>query len=271
MTPMDETNGADGGAPINNKNQADDTKNHIHGNKIPPTPIESDSAVPAEQGAAAAGTEMKAAAEREALLKRERRQYVISETKEWVKSIVIALVLALILKAYVVQAYMIPTGSMEPTIMPRDRVFGNRFIYHFRDPKPGDIIAFIPPKSVTQGSFNMPPDEQPKGILRFLNGEGSSQHVTSYLKRVIATGGSTVEVREGRVLLNGVPLDEPYIQEEPNYEYPLTKVPKDMIFVLGDNRCNSHDSHVWGFLPKKNIQAKTFFRFWPPGRIGVVR
>lgn len=220
-----------------------------------------------------AGADRDDAAEKQAGIKRERRRYVMTETKEWVKSIVIALVLALVLKAYVVQAYMIPTGSMEPTIMPRDRLFGNRFIYHFRDPKPGDIIAFIPPESVT-GNVDIlmrrARDARDRAFPHLRRGAGG-ERVVSYLKRVVAVGGDTVAVHGGRVYLNGVPLDEPYIREELNYEYPPVKVPEGKIFVLGDNRCNSHDSHVWGFLPRKNIQAKAFFRFWPPGRIGVVR
>ncbi|MFA6450340.1 MAG: signal peptidase I [bacterium] len=192
-------------------------------------------------------------------LKSQKRTQAVNEIKEWIKSIAIALGLALLLKAYVVQSYMIPTPSMVPTIMPKDRVFGNRFIYRFRDPRPGDVIAFKPPFASAETEKSV--------FSRF----GGSDRVIPYLKRVIAVGGDTVEVRNRTVYINNIPLDEPYIYEKPNYDYPTVTVPRDDLFVMGDNRCNSHDSHVWGFLPKENVQAKAFFRFWPLHRIGVVR
>ncbi len=192
-----------------------------------------------------------------------------NEVWEWAKSIIFALALALFLKATVVQSYMIPTQSMVPTIMPRDRVFGNRFIFHFKDPRPGDVIAFKPPPEV-YGSHEYP-DSGEKGFQGFYDKTFGKDRIIPYLKRVVAVEGDTVEISGGKVIRNNVPLDEPYLNCDPNYEYPPEKVPKDMLFVMGDNRCNSHDSHVWGFLPKKNVQAKAFFRFWPPNRIGVVR
>jgi len=176
------------------------------------------------------------------------KQRVISETIEWVKSIVVALVLALILKATVVQAYVIPTPSMVPTVQPGDRIFGLRFVYWFRDPKVGDIIAFKPPPAAT-----------------------TERRTPSFLKRVIATEGDVIEVHDGKVYLNGKSLVEPYIAEPPMYEMPAERVPKGMLFVLGDNRNNSFDSHRWQFLPRRNVQAKAVFRFWPPRRIGLVR
>ena len=217
-------------------------------------------------------------------IKKERRSYVANEVKEWVKSIVIALVLALVIKAVIVQAYMIPTGSMEPTIQPGDRVFGNRFIFRFRDPVPGDIIAFKPPDSVYYGyTFRSAMDSK----------EMKKQKRIPYLKRVIAVPGDRIKVVNGMVYRNDIVLDEPYVMNDngcsvyDNFpgdfvsagsdliEVPegqqYIEVPEGMIFVLGDNRCNSHDGHRWGFLPVENIQAKAFFRFWPPNRIGSVR
>jgi len=202
-------------------------------------------------------------------LKRNRRKKIVSEILEWIKSIVIALVLALLLKYLVIQAYMIPTGSMEPTIMPRDRVFGNRFIYHFREPARGDIIAFRPPPE----AFSEPlPNYKQMGLMNtLLRKHFGYTRVDSYLKRIIAVEGDKIEVKEGLVYLNNNALDEPYIMDKPDYEKAPVTVPKGHVFVMGDNRTNSHDSHIWGFLPKKNIQAKAMVRFWPPNRIGVVR
>lgn len=171
-----------------------------------------------------------------------------SELFEWVKSVVFALLLALALRATVVQAYVIPTGSMEPTIQPKDRVFGNRFIYHFRAPERGEIIAFRPPRNVV---FDKNSD--------------------SFLKRIVAVAGDTVEVKHHHLLINGKPMVEPYIFSPPMYEYPPLRVPKGMVFVMGDNRNDSYDSHMWGPLPVRNIQAKAFFRFWPLNRVGILK
>ena len=176
------------------------------------------------------------------------KRRAVSEAVEWAKSILIAFVLALILKATVVQAYVIPTPSMVPTVLPGDRIFGLRFIYWFRDPRAGDIIAFKPPPAAT-----------------------TERRSPSFLKRVIATEGDVIAVHDERVYLNGKPLVEPYIAEPPTYDLPATVVPKGMLFVLGDNRNNSFDSHRWHFLPRKNVQAKAVVRFWPLQRIGLVR
>lgn len=181
--------------------------------------------------------------------RREKKQAAVRETMEWVKSIVIALVLALFIKAFFIQAYKIPTGSMEPTIMPGDKVFGNRIVYRFKKPERGNIIAFVPWQEARE----------------------AQEIEASFLKRIIAVGGDTVEIRGGLVYVNGMALDEPYIKEPPVSRLSYLKVPEGDIFVMGDNRNNSSDSRRFGTISAKNIQAKAFFRFWPPGRIGVVR
>lgn len=165
--------------------------------------------------------------------------------KEYAKSILIAIVLSLIVRAAIVEAYYVPTGSMLPTIVENDRLMSNKFIYWFTDPKPGDIVVFKPPVQVHT--------EAPR-----------------FLKRVIAVGGDRVEVKYGVVYRNRKPLIEPYIKDMPDYTMSSFIVPDGYVFVLGDNRRNSYDSHMWGFLPEKNITAKVMFRFWPITRIGIV-
>jgi signal peptidase I len=175
----------------------------------------------------------------------------VSNIKEWIKTILIALVVSFAFKATVVQSYEVPTGSMEPTIMPGDRLLASRLTYHFRDPRPGDIITFVPPESVPGRKTN------------FLG------QIIPFVKRVVAVEGDLIEVRNQEVYRNHVPRPEPYINEPPCYNLPPLRVPEGKLFVLGDNRCNSLDSHIWGFLPRKAVEAAVFFRFWPISRIGI--
>ncbi|MEK6692324.1 MAG: signal peptidase I [Nitrospirota bacterium] len=165
--------------------------------------------------------------------------------KEYLKSILIALVLSLVVRVAIVEGYLIPSGSMLPTIAENDRILSNKFIFRFTDPAPGDIVVFTPP-------------------------EWAYTNAPRFVKRVIGVEGDWIEIKNGIVYRNGNPLSEPYVQQPSDYTLPPFLVPEGYLFVLGDNRRNSHDSHVWGFLPKKNIIAKAMFRYWPPKRIGVV-
>ncbi len=165
---------------------------------------------------------------------------------EWVKSIGLAVLLALGIRTAVVEAFVIPSGSMEPTLQIGDRVLGNKFWFWFTVPHRQDIVIFAPPKSA----------ELAAGAL---------------IKRVIAVEGDGVEVRDGGVLVNGQRISEPYLKEQPLYYLPLTTVPSGMLFVLGDNRNASSDSHAWGFVPRSHLRAKAFARYWPLNRIGLLQ
>jgi signal peptidase I len=165
---------------------------------------------------------------------------------EWVKSIGLAVLLALGIRTAVVEAFVIPSGSMEPTLQVGDRVLGNKFWFWFAEPHRRDIVIFAPPRNA----------ELAAGAL---------------IKRVIAVEGDVVEIRDGRVRVNGQAIAEPYVKEQPLYYLPPTKVPPGMLFVLGDNRNASYDSHAWGFVPQSNLRAKAFARYWPLGRIGFLR
>jgi signal peptidase I len=147
-------------------------------------------------------------------------------------------------RPFVMEAFWIPSGSMIPTLEIGDRVLVNKFIYRFTEPKRGDIIVF---QSVDN------PDED-------------------LIKRVVGLPGDTVAVRRGHLFLNGERQREPYLNKKlPDRSfYAKTTVPKNHVFVMGDNRGNSADSRVFGPLPKKNIEGEAFLRFWPPHRIGIL-
>ena len=165
---------------------------------------------------------------------------------EYTQSLFIAFILSMIIKVTVVEAFVVPTGSMEPTIAVGDRFFSNKLVYYFRSPKEGEIVIFTPPDQATSN-----------GSIPFV-------------KRVIGVPGDWVEVKDGKVFVNHREIDEKYVKENPKYQLAATQVPRDALFVLGDNRNNSYDSHVWGFVPLQNIKAKALFRFWPLTRLGFV-
>ena len=181
--------------------------------------------------------------------------------------IVLAFALALLLKTFVVQAFYIPSGSMEPTLMPGDRVLVEKVLYH---PSHGDIIVFQDPH----------PGPEPDrglvgGFLHWLSqGLGFSQPVDEdFIKRVIGLPGDTVELRHGKLFVNGHSVPEPYLHGEPDLrDYGPKNVPAGSMFVLGDNRLNSNDSRFGlGFVPEDRVIGRAFVLIWPPSRIGWLR
>jgi signal peptidase I len=178
--------------------------------------------------------------------------------------VVLAFALALLLKTFVVQAFYIPSGSMEPTLMPGDRVLVEKVLYH---PSHGDVIVFEDPHPGPQ------PDRGPiGGFLHWLSqGLGFSQPVDEdFIKRVIGLPGDTVELRHGRLFVNGSRVRQPYLHGEPDLrDYGPTKVPPASLFVLGDNRLNSNDSRFGlGFVPEDRVVGRAFVLIWPPSRVG---
>lgn len=163
-----------------------------------------------------------------------------SSLREWVRDLLIMLALALIFRAGVAEARQIPTTSMVPTILPGDRVLTDKLFYRFGEIERGDIVVFKPP---------------------FPSAE-------DYIKRVIALPGEVVAVRDGRVWIDGQPLEEPYIAEPPAYEFGPLKVPEGKLLVLGDNRNHSFDGHEWGLLDQDAVKGRAVFRFWPLDRWG---
>lgn len=157
--------------------------------------------------------------------------------RELIESIIIALILALIIRTFVIQAFKIPSGSMLPTLKIGDHILVSKFIYRFQDPQRGDIIV-----------FKFPGDEK-----------------RDFIKRLIGLPNEEVEVKNNQVFINNKPLHEPYA----DYKDPLSKknygpyhVPDGHLFVMGDNRDNSLDSRAWGFLDKNKIKGKAWRIYW---------
>jgi signal peptidase I len=160
-----------------------------------------------------------------------------------VEVVLFSLVLSWCLRSTVVEARVVPTGSMLPTIQLQDRVVVDKLFCKFSDIKRGDIVVFDPPSNIDS-----------KG--------------QQWIKRVIGLPGETVEIKNGKVFINGRALVEPYELEKPTYQFGPTVVTLDSFFVLGDNRNDSLDSHYWGVLPVKNIVGRAIFRYWPFVRFG---
>jgi signal peptidase I len=169
--------------------------------------------------------------------------------KDNILTILVAILLAFVIRSFVAESRYIPSPSMVPTLYPGDRIVVEKLSYRLRDPQPQDVVVFYPPSQLQVAGY--PADQ-------------------AFIKRVIAVAGQTVQVHQGRVYIDKQPLSEPYIAEPPAYEMPVVKVPADMLFVMGDNRNNSNDSHVWGFLPKANVIGRANIRFWPLGQVGFM-
>lgn len=166
---------------------------------------------------------------------------------ELIVIVAVALGLAYLVTHYVAQPYEIPSGSMEDTIQINDRVLSEKLTCYTASPKQGDIVTFIDTENPTR----------------------------TLIKRVIATGGQTVDLRGGVVYVNGIALQEPYTEGKPSYEldgnftYPYT-VPEGYIWVMGDNRTNSSDSRHFGAVPVSNVTGHAFMRYWPLNSIGLL-
>ncbi|MCR4745990.1 MAG: signal peptidase I [Lachnospiraceae bacterium] len=162
---------------------------------------------------------------------------IVKEIIEWIAVVVVAVVLAYFVNHFIIVNAIVPSSSMEKTIMTGDRVIGYRLAYSFSEPERGDIIIF---------KF---PDDESK----------------LYIKRLIGLPGETVEIKEGKVFVNGEALDEPYLTVTTEGTFGPYTVPEGHYFMLGDNRNNSADSRYWNntYLAREKIVGKAVFKYWP--------
>ncbi len=168
---------------------------------------------------------------------------------ENIQILLLALGLAFLIRTFVAEPRYIPSESMLPTLEIGDRLIVEKLSYYSHPPHRGDIVVFAPPPQLQEQGY---------------------QEDQAFIKRVIGLPGDSISVQNGRVFVNQQLLTEAYIAEAPNYSMLSMIVPPERLFMMGDNRNNSNDSHIWGFLPKKNIVGHACFRFWPLERFGKI-
>lgn len=166
-----------------------------------------------------------------------------SFSKEDVETVLVTLAVSLLIRTFIAEPRYIPSLSMYPLFDVGDRLVAEKLTYRFaRPPQRGDVVIFVPPSAVLS-------------TIGAADGE-------VFIKRVVAVAGDTVGVHAGRLVLNGTPVEEPFVAERSRYELQPKVVPAGDVFVMGDNRNNSFDSHVWGPLPADRIVGRAVAKYW---------
>ncbi|HAI20763.1 MAG TPA: signal peptidase I [Clostridiales bacterium UBA8153] len=158
--------------------------------------------------------------------------------REILETILLALVIALLIRGFVMESFVVQGSSMERTLFGGERLLVDKLSYRVRLPRPGEIIVFRDPRAPGR----------------------------DYIKRVVAVAGETIEIDRGRVYVDGRAVFEPDLMRWGMANFPPLLVPEGEVFVLGDNRGNSDDSRAFGPVPAELIRGRAFFVFWPPGR-----
>jgi signal peptidase I len=191
-----------------------------------------------------------------------------SVAREYAEAFGIAIILALIIRTFFIQAYKIPSGSMEPTLLIGDHILVNKLIFGLRIP---DSIFGVRPLSgiipYGQYAFRLEPVHRGDVVVFVFPPDPSKD----FIKRVIGVGGDTVEVRDKSVYLNGRKMDDPHAHYEPSESqvritprdrFGPVVVPKGKVFVMGDNRDRSYDSRFWGFVDDNNVEGRAMIIYW---------
>lgn len=179
----------------------------------------------------------------------ERKRSIV---REYVEAIIIAVLLALFIRTFIIQAFKIPSGSMLPTLKIGDHLLVNKFIFGVKIPFAGTTL--IPWKDPVRGDVI---------VFRF-----PKERSTDYIKRVIGTPGDIVSIENRILMINGKAVDDPHAHftnqpgQSPGANFGPVTVPENSVFVMGDNRDNSYDSRFWGFVDKKDILGKAFILYW---------
>mmetsp|Transcript_13012 Transcript_13012/g.40060 ORF Transcript_13012/g.40060 Transcript_13012/m.40060 type:complete len:281 (+) Transcript_13012:230-1072(+) len=174
------------------------------------------------------------------------KSFLGTEEAADIKTFTFAFAAALAFRTFIMEPRFIPSLSMFPTFDVGDQLLVEKVTKFFRGFHAGDIVVFDPPEAL---------------IIR------GYRKKDAFIKRIVAEQGDIVEIRNGDLIVNGKVRKESYINERPNYEWGPQKVPDGMVMVLGDNRNQSYDSHLWGFLPLKNIIGRGAIKYWPLGEV----
>jgi signal peptidase I len=181
--------------------------------------------------------------------------------RELVILVVTALVIAVVVKTFVAQAFFIPSGSMLPQLQIDDRVVVSKISYRLHDPHRGDIVVFDAPGGQRKKSAPLP-ERVVRTIVQSIGLAAPS--TDEYIKRVVALPGERVEGSAGKVLVDGRELIEPYLPAGTTTgDFAAVIVPPDTLFVMGDNRGNSSDSRTFGPIPQSTVVGRAFARVWP--------
>ena len=200
----------------------------------------------------------------------------ISSTIELVLLLAVALFFALVIEAFAVKPYRIPSDSMLPTLKAGQRILVNRLSHQLgSDPKVGDITVFTPPLGAETNACGLrgqgPVYDGPKSH-QSCSRPTAKQANTTFVKRVVGLPGDTIAIRNGHVIRNGKPAREPFASSctGPECNLAAIRVPRGFYFLMGDNRGNSDDSRYWGPVPRSWIIGKAFATYWPLGRVGIL-
>ena len=188
---------------------------------------------------------------------------------ELVVIVVLAIVLALGIQAFLVKPFQIPSGSMEPTLAIGQRVLVNRFLYHLEDPEIGDIVVFHPPAGAQMGQ-ECGVEHDPEQACPEPTPERSDEN---FIKRIVAGPGDRLYIENGNAVVNGQVAEEDFTKAcrgVPECDLPEEIViPPDHYFMMGDNRGHSDDSRLFGPVPREWLVGQAFATYWPPDRLGI--
>jgi signal peptidase I len=169
---------------------------------------------------------------------------ILAEFRGWLKDILLAVVIAFLMVVFLYQPVKVEGTSMQPELLDQERIFVNKFVYHFEEIHRGDIVVFWYPKDPSK----------------------------SFIKRVLGIPGDVVSIRDGQVYINGQLVEERYVPRgyQDADSYPVVRVREGHYYVLGDHRNASNDSRSWGLVPRKYIYGKAVFRYWPVEKAGFL-
>lgn len=183
-----------------------------------------------------------------------RKWFRSEESKDDIKVYLLSLFVALLVRFLIVEPRYIPSLSMYPTFEVGDQLAVEKVTKRIKPLYRNEVVVFNPPQAfqdIVDGQYG-----------------DSARSREALIKRIVAVPGDKVEVKNGKLYINGESQNEPFVAEDAAYQFGPVVVPSNFVLVLGDNRNHSLDGHIWGFLPAKNVIGRAVFVYWPPWRLG---